>query len=131
MAPLSILPGRVRFETSRLVGCPEECILLEEALLSMPGVIEASASHRTGRLLVRFDESLVTRGDVEEGVGKALQAAAAGERKTGAVPVRRKSPAGGAPTSSAGQFVMEVALHALLPAPLDLLLPAAATVFRR
>ncbi|ADI86015.2 hypothetical protein KIP69_15875 [Geobacter sulfurreducens] len=128
MAPLSVLPGRVRFETCRLVGCEEECILLEESILSMHGVMEASASHRTGRVLVRFDEALVTRVDIEERLTRTLESVTAGERRTGAVPARRKNVDSG---SSAGHFIVEMALHTLLPAPLDLLLPAAAAVLRR
>ncbi len=132
MAPLSVLPGRVRFEASILIGCKEGCLLLEESMLSVQGVMEASASHRTGRVLVRFAESIVTRNDIEGYVRRALQAIATpGERETGVCSVRRKTPSRGVSSSTAGQFVMEMALHALLPAPLDLLLPAAATVFRR
>ncbi len=132
MAPLSVLPGRVRFEASILIGCKEGCLLLEESMLSVQGVIEASASHRTGRVLVRFDESTVTRSDIEEQVGRALQAISTpGDRKTGVCAVRWKAPSRGASSSHAGNFVIEMALHALLPAPLDILLPAAATVLRR
>lgn len=131
MAPLSVLPGRVRFEASCLLGCREGCLHLEESMLSVKGVSEASASHRTGTVLVRYDEGLVSRCDIEEEVVRALQAAATpGEREAGAQPVRRKAPSRGS-SSHTGSFVMEVALHALLPAPLDLLLPAAATAFRR
>lgn len=132
MAPLSVLPGRVRFEASCLLGCKEGCHLLEERMLAMPGVIEASASHRTGTVLVRFDEGLVSRSEIEGFVKKALAAAAApGERTSKALPLLRKSPASGVSSSPAGHFFMEVALHALLPAPLDFLLPVAATAFRR
>lgn len=131
MAPLSVLPGRVRFETCCLVGCQEECILLEESILSTPGVMEASASHRTGRVLVRFDETVVTRADIEERLAKTLASITAGGHRTGTVPARRKNADSGVPSSTAGHFIMEMALHTLLPAPLDLLLPAAAAVLRR
>ena len=132
MAPLSVLPGRVRFETNSLVGNREGCLLLEESVLSKQGVVEVSASHRTGSVLVKFDESLVTRSDIEVYLEKALQVAAAEPMKKEAAPlsVTRKSPASGN-SSHAGHFIMEVALHALLPAPLDFLLPVAATALRR
>lgn len=131
MAPLSVLPGRVRFEISRLIGWKEECLLLEESLRAMPGVSEASASSRTGRVLVRFDEDLVSRVAIEEELMRAMKAATDGTAKRKAAPVGRKAALVAASSSSAGHFVIELALHALLPAPLDLLLPAAATVFRR
>lgn len=128
MAPLSVLPGRVRFEVSTLIGCKEECLLLEEKISSTGGVTEISASHRTGRVLVRFDENLVTRSDIEGHVRRALQTVAIpGERGT----VRRTISSRVASSSHAGSFVMEMALHALLPAPLDILLPAAATILRK
>lgn len=127
MAPLSVLPGRVRFETNSLIGCKEGCVLLEESILAVKGVIEASASHRTGRVLVRFDEGLVTRGDIEGHMARALRAVVTpGERAAGTQSVRLKAPSRDSSTH-AGHFVMEMALHAFLPAPLDLLLP----VFRR
>ena len=132
MAPLSVLPGRLRFEANGLIGNREGCLLLEESICSVQGVSEASASHRTGRVLVRFDESLVTRGEIEEHLGLALQEVAA--RKGGGSesgPVRRGSLNRGPSSPGVGHFIMEMALHAFLPAPLDFLLPMAATVSRR
>lgn len=124
MAPLSVLPGRLRLETDRLIGSRTDSLFLEVSLRSMPGVIEASASHRTGRLLVRFDESTVSRSEIEGHLDLALQADVnrqqweqeylADRRNTGPLLSQR---------SGLGNFVMEAALHAFLPAPLDLLLP--------
>lgn len=132
MAPLSVLPGRLRFESNSLIGSKEGCLLLEDSIFSVHGVSEAFASHRTGRVLVRFDESLVTRSEIEEHLGQALQAVAMQREKGPELPsVRRAAPSRGASSSGVGHFVMEMALHAFLPAPLDLLLPTAATVFRR
>lgn len=132
MAPLSVLPGRLRFETNSLIGSRDACLLLEDVILSVWGVSEASASHRTGRVLVRFDENLVTRGEIEGHLGRGLQAVAM-QKERGAEfsQVRRSAPSRGASSSGVGHFVMEMAFHAFLPAPLDLLLPTAATVFRR
>jgi hypothetical protein len=131
MSPLSVLPGRVRYETERLVGCREGSLLLAESLLAVNGVREASASHRTGRVLVKYDERCATRSDIEAHLGRTLQEvlnAAESEKAAPYLPRPDRSPGG---AFSAGQFVMEMALHALLPAPLDLLLPAAATMLRR
>jgi len=132
MAPLSVLPGRLRFETSSLIGSRDGSLLLEESILSVQGVSEVSASHRTGRVLVRFDENLVTRSEIEAHLGQALQAVAV-QKEGGSrfSQVRRAVPSRGASSTGVGHFVMEMALHAFLPAPLDLLLPTAATAFRR
>lgn len=132
MAPLSVLPGRLRFEANSLIGSREACLQLEDNILSMGGVNEASASHRTGRILVRFDDKLVTRSEIEAQLGRALEAAATQkERGPQSSPIRRSAASRAASSSGVGHFMMEMALHAFLPAPLDLLLPTAATVFRR
>lgn len=125
MAPLSVLPGRVRFESNRLTGNEEGCRFLEQNLIAVPGVTEASASHRTGRVLVLFDEALVSRSEIEEHLERAFKDAARQKQAQRSVPPRGES------SSGVGHFFMEMALHAFLPAPLDLLLPTAATVFRR
>ena len=132
MAPLSVLPGRLRFETNSLIGSRNACLLLEDALMSVRGASETSASHRTGRVLVRFEESLVTCGEIEAHLGRALQAVVMRqERGSEFSPVRRNAASRNASSPGVGHFFMEMALHAFLPAPLDLLLPTAATVFRR
>ena len=135
MAPLSVLPGRMRFEANSLIGNKEGCLLIEDSFLSVAGVSEASASHRTGRVLVRFDEQLLSRHEIEEHLDSALQTAAAAQKERGAqVPLAKRSTSSREASSSSsgvGHFVMEMALHAFLPAPLDLLLPMAATGFRR
>lgn len=132
MAPLSVLPGRMRFEAVCLMGSKDGCTCLEDAILSVTGVSEASASHRTGRVLVRFDEKLISRSEIEEQLGMALQSVAK-QKETGAayLPVRRNVHSREGSSPGVGHFVMEMALHAFLPAPLDLLLPTAATAFRR
>lgn len=133
MAPLSVLPGRLRFESNSLIGSREACLLLEDAVSSIQGVTEASASHRTGRILVMFDEKLVSRSEIEGHLGKALQAVAMKkERGSGLSQYKRgAAPRGASSSTGVGHFVMEMALHAFLPAPLDLLLPMAATGLRR
>lgn len=131
MAPLSVLPGRLRFEALCLLANRDGCDLLERDILSVTGVKEISSSHRTGRVLVRFDESLVSACEIEERLEKALLVASAQKdacHERGIA--RRGAPGRGHSTPGVGHFVMEMALHAFLPAPLDLLLPAA-TALRR
>lgn len=131
MAPLSVLPGRLRFESDSLVGNIGRCLLLEERLFSLHGVSEVASSHRTGRILVRFDESVVTRTEIEAHLDGALQAVALQKDRGAECSQVRRPAASRAAASGVGHFVMEMALHAFLPAPLDLLLPTAATAFRR
>lgn len=128
MAPLSVLPGRMRFENSLLVGRVEECRHLEDLLLARHGIQEISVNSRTGRILIRFDEDIISRAVIETELGNALRAAqAAGER--GELSVYSNTAT--VPSSTAGHVILEMVLHAILPAPLDILIPAAATAFRR
>lgn len=57
MIPLSILPGRIRFENPSLTGHVNYCHNLQKQIADLDGVIEASVNHRTGRILVRFNEN--------------------------------------------------------------------------
>lgn len=130
MAPLSVLPGRVRFESQCLIGKKQACLLLEE-VLSVHGVQESSASHRTGRILIRFDEKLISRDEIEKLLGRALKAVALQKECECKPSAPCRGSSASESNSGVGHLVMEMALHALLPGPLDLLLPVAATAFRR
>ncbi|MEW6593630.1 MAG: HMA2 domain-containing protein [Thermodesulfobacteriota bacterium] len=132
MAPLSILPGRIRLATKGLMGRWDGCCLLEGKLRAVEGVTHASANPRTGRILISYDETLASRDDIENEVRKALQDIdAADEQKSERHPPFRRRALDIAVPSPTGHVLMDVALHVLLPAPLDLLLPAAATLLRR
>lgn len=131
MEPVSVLPGRVRLQPKGLVGCRDGSLFLEERIRSVNGVKEVSASHRTGTVLVRFDEVLLSRGKLEREVKRALLDILAQTDVKPAGFAALSSTYRAASASHAGQFLMEMALHLFVPAPLDLLLPAAATVFRK
>lgn len=57
MAPLSMLPGRIRLEDRSLVGNVRDCRSLEASVRCMEGVLEASVNPRTGRITVKYDET--------------------------------------------------------------------------
>lgn len=130
MAPLSILPGRVRFEDLRLIGNETLSRYLETAARRMTGVSQVSASHRTGRILVEFSEDRISRDDLANGIRELLlidpplTEAAESSATAAAMP---DSP----PLLSSRQILTDMALHLLLPAPFDLLLPAVGSAFRR
>ena len=128
MALLSVLPGRVRFEFSGLVGRRNGCKICEGNLLAVKGVMEASANHRTGGVLVRFDEKLISRAELDICLRKALEAAEAAEENKAHTP---PGTAAGDNSYPAGRLVMEMVIHAILPAPLDFILPAAMGMLRR
>lgn len=130
MAPLSILPGRVRFEDVRLTGNKERSCHLEAKIAVIPGVRLVSASHRTGRILVEFCEGQLAHDDLVARIKETL---------SGDIPLTDNSTREAAvpalpekehPFLSRNIFA-DVALHLLLPAPFDLLLPAVESAFRR
>jgi cation transport ATPase len=128
MAPLSVLPGRVRFELSGLVGKRDACAVCEANLRCLKGVEEVSANFRTGRLLVRYDEKSISSAELDACIRKAM--------KQAEDTPERKLPAAGRVGADndlfpAGRFVMEMVVHAILPAPLDIIFPAAFGLLRR
>jgi len=123
MAPLSILPGRVRYADSRLIGNESLACHLESRICQLPGIRLVSASHRTGRVLVEFNECHVSRDDLAQRINSMLSDAPCHCRwTTGALctPVARGKHSPFAPD----RILADMALHLILPAPFDLLLPA-------
>ena len=130
MAPLSILPGRVRFEDERLIGNKERSRHLEAEIGVLPGVKLVTATHRTGRILVEFNEMQLTHDELVARIREVL----AGEvplmesrNQVAAVPPRPEKE----PPLFSSSILADVALHLLLPGPFDLLLPALGPSFRR
>ncbi len=130
MAPLSYLPGRVRFECRFLVGKAFRCQQLESHLAGWPEVIEATANHRTGRLLIRFDEDVIRR---EELTLKLTEFLASDECRLASseVSVPKVSESQQAKSSATRHLVRDLLVHAVLPTPLDMLVPAALAVAKR
>lgn len=134
MAPVSILPGRIRLETPFLAGRPEECGRLERRLTALDGVREVSANFRTGRILVRFDEETVQREELLRQFAQLLsgleQEDAVGTARPGTA--ADKGPArGGLSSKVARHLLWDAVAHSLLPGPFALLVPTAVAAFRR
>lgn len=130
MAPLSILPGRVRFEDARLFGNKIRSRHLEAKIAALPGVHLVSATHRTGRILVEFNEFQLTHNDLVARLGETLSCEIP---FTDAGNKGAEEPTKPGKNSSllSSSTLADVALHLLLPAPFDLLLPAFGSTFRR
>lgn len=134
MAPLSILPGRIRFENHSLIGSHDSCLQLERLLSSWSEVQAVTANPRTGRLLIRFDEKAISRDDLTARIETYLTAAE--QFRLPAVPAvtgSQPSHAGQSPRPAhpSRHLLRDMVVHAVLPAPLDLLLPTALAVLRK
>lgn len=119
MAPLSILPGRVRYADSRLLGNEPLVVHLENSLGLMPGIELVSASHRTGSILVEFNEAAVDRERIAGRISSLLA-----EAEPVPATMVRAAAAQRTSLTTPGRIIADMALHLILPAPLDLLLPA-------
>ena len=128
MAPLSILPGRIRFESRYLVGKPHICWYLQERIICyLKGLTEVTVNHRTGRILVGFDENQIDRQSLTQHINQIIKEGE--ERTTGdwwfsAEKKNSKPPV----TKHALHALTDVIAHAILPKPLNALIPIAIKV---
>ena len=137
MSPLSILPGRIRFESPLLVGRKECCRLLESRASSVEGVVDVSANHRTGRIRIFFDERSLSYEALAARIKEELAAcmacgAAATMQDNDFAPEKCPKTASEAyplPVISRDR-IWDALAHALLPSPLDQILPSAMSLFR-
>lgn len=127
MAPLSILPGRVRFEDPRLIGNEVLSRHLESHVTVLAGVDQVSASRRTGRVLVEFNEARLTRDDLVAHMSEVLESGLLPAEAGVAAPAKPGKHA----SSLSRSILADVAFHLLLPAPFDLLVPALGSAFER
>lgn len=136
MAPLSILPGRIRWEIPLLAGRAECCRFLEERVMAIPGVLEASANQRTGRILVRFDEKTVAPQALSEQLErltrdcKAFCVVAPLPEAHCSLARAKESVRSAQLSHITGDLLLNTLVHAVLPAPLDFILPTAVTLFQ-
>jgi hypothetical protein len=120
----------VRFECRFLVGKAFHCQQLESHLAGWPEVLQATANHRTGRVLIRFDESVIQR---EELTLKLNAFLASDECRCApeVSPALKVTEIPQKKSSSTRHLVRDLLVHAVLPAPLDMLVPAALAVAKR
>jgi hypothetical protein len=133
MAPVSILPGRIRLDVPHLLGRPEECRRLDRRLAALAGVREIAVNSRTGRILVRFDEVAIRREELLLRIDQLLAGVDRKEAEPAVQPGTSGKPAPAKPGLSsqvARHLLLDAVAHTLLPGPLQLLVPAMAA-FRR
>lgn len=131
MAPLSVLPGRLRLECEAIRGQRGMCSALERGIGALAGVLEVTANFRTGRLLVHFDEGVIARTELSGRIDGLLRSP---ERCGGCeCPEAGAQRAAGRPAPSAHggrNVLLDLLAHAVLPRPFDLLVPALSALRR-
>lgn len=128
MAPLSILPGRIRFESKYLIGKPHICKYLEERIINyLKELTEVTANHKTGRILVKFDEHQIDRQTLTRHINHIIKEGE--EKATGgwwfSTEEKNSKPL---ITRHALHALTDVVAHAILPKPLNALIPIAIKV---
>jgi len=134
MAPLSVLPGRIRFESTLLKGQGELCRFLEKEIAVIEGVLEVAANRRTGRILVKFDAEVLSQDILLSRLDMMLATCnecpnmkAEHSKCSGELNWQNEDFTSSLPC----QLLVDLAVNALMPRPLDLLLPAAFAILRR
>jgi hypothetical protein len=116
------------------VGREELCRFIEGEFGAIEGVLEVCANPRTGRVLVKFDERIVSQKTLAEQAAK-MALSSKRERNDNAQPRRwsgeRMSGKGGFAPHPVGRLLFDLLMEALLPKALNLVLPAAVAVLRR
>ncbi|TLD42906.1 MAG: hypothetical protein JETT_0806 [Candidatus Jettenia ecosi] len=133
MSPLSILPGRIRYENTYLMGKMYACRYLQECIINyLKGSVEVIVNHRTGRILVRFDEKQIDRQTLIQYINRTIQECKDCEdsenRVTkGSLFTEKKGSRGSLIhiANVAKHPFVEAVAHAFLPKPLNILVPIA------
>lgn len=132
MKTISEVPGRLRLHSEDLLGRQALCRHVENQLARHGAVREASASHRTGRLLVVYHPH-----EAESHVLVSVAKQAVRERKhdlSGAPAPGPRARQAWSEEPVIGDFVRQAALvglRSMLPTPWNALLPMAAQLIRR
>lgn len=155
MSPLSMVPGRIRLESGALIGKRHRCWVLAGKIRAIEGVIQSVINPRTGRILIRFDESNIDcdtlmvevtamlRDLGDEGVHSSVNLSAVSSITCNRCLGRGVHIAHGNGNEPNGnrngreindlfiQAVVDIAGHVLMPKPLGILLPIAVSAMRK
>ncbi len=126
MTPLSILPGRVRLENPDIIWNFTASEYLEREFGRLNGVIEASVNHRTGRILIIFNENLSAVPTIIKGVKEIIKNMSYERLKARFYEIQRTPD-----TGLLKHALIDAAAHALLPKPFNILLPLAINSIKR
>ncbi len=126
MAPLSVIPGRIRLESHELIGKRHGCMSLTNKINSVKGIIKTDINPRTGRILIIFDDSQIIAADLITKVKEFLNAMAvepfAGNMLSEIQDTNRNNKV---ISNAFIHAAIDIAGHALLPKPLRFLFPLA------
>jgi copper chaperone CopZ len=129
MSIVSAIPGRLRLESRDLVNKLFLCRLINNKIKETNGVISIEVNHRTGRVLIEFDELIVSSKELFEMV-RAIVEKSNGVADLSLLPIHI-SPNGKGINNTLIHAVIDIAVHVVMPKPLGVLLPIAINAMRK
>jgi hypothetical protein len=128
VSTVSKLPGRLRLEIKELFDKKHHCGVLALKILEIKGVREAETNHRTGRLLVVFDEAVIDSRELVLKIREILDEMDDCQNIVDISGIREKEKC---ISSVFVHAVIDIAGHMLLPKPFNILLPIAVNAMRK
>jgi len=129
MLIVSAIPGRLRLEIRDLVNKPFLCRLINNKIKETNGVIKIEVNHRTGRVLIEFDELIVSSEELLEMV-RAIVEKSNGFTNLSLLPIHI-SPNGKGINNTLIHAFIDIAADLIMPKPLGVLLPIAINAMRK
>lgn len=128
MSTVSKLPGRLRLEINELINKKCHCRVLELKILEIKGVMEAEANHRTGRLLVVFDEGVIDSRALVLKIREILDEMVECNDEKYEI---RDAASNNSMVNGFVHAAIDIAGHIFMPKPLNILVPIAVNAIRR
>jgi hypothetical protein len=117
-------------ECEAILGRREISCALEHRITRTSGVLGATVNFRTGRVLVRFDETITSRAELGEKIEILLNDSATCGGCLDAAPAGVAKPAVAASKPFGRNLLLDLVVNAILPRPFDLLVPAISALRR-
>lgn len=131
MSTVSKLPGRLRLEIKELINKRCHCRLLELKILEIKGVMQAEANHRTGRLLVTFDETVIDSRALVLAIRDILdEMVECREKDYETLHKKNTSDSKSITLKAISHAAIDIAGHMLMPKPFNILFPIAVKALR-
>lgn len=132
MSTVSKLPGRLRLEVKELINKRCHCRVLELKILKIKGVMQAEANHRTGRLLITFDETVVDSRALVLAIREIIYEMVECRQKDYET-LHEKNTSDTKPITfkAISHAAIDIVGHMLMPKPFNILFPIAVNAMRK
>ncbi len=119
MSTLSELPGRFRVKIPSLIGLKGPGNYIEKEIAALEGVISVTVNHRTGSVLLYFDEMKTSVSLLKAGIKDMIQRSETWEKTLPATSVKPKS----SKINSGVSDLLDSVVRLAAPNPYNVILP--------